>query len=445
MAHLLQKTAAGEMIRWPVRPGASVLGRAEGADLQIADGSVSSRHCEVFFEGGALRVRDLGSTNGTFIGEARAAEGVIAAGQTFRVGQVWLQFEDDAPAGPSAPPPPAAKPALSIPAIPPIPVPITRPITRLQVPAITAAEHAAAPEAPGDGDGCRRHPAAPAQWRCLKCAGDWCAPCAADGHKFGVPNAKFCPDCSSQLHDLKTILAWEQRDAVTFGQEMSRAWAYPFKGDGTMILLAGTVFFAISGFAQRYMFLIGLMIFVGTTGYWTAYAQKVASSSAQGEDEPPTWPDFSDYFQDIIIPFFQGAALFFFYLAPFFAALAWLPKDEPTTLLIAGALLLLALFLMPMAWLAVSVHESIAGLNPLFVIPSILRVPGQYSVVVILLIFVVGLNMALEWMFDRMRVPILPWLLSSFISLYFMMVMCRMLGAMYYRNRETLAWFKARR
>ena len=44
-------------------------GRSRGADIEIPvdDLSVSKRHCRLIVENGRLFVRDLGSTNGTFV------------------------------------------------------------------------------------------------------------------------------------------------------------------------------------------------------------------------------------------------------------------------------------------------------------------------------------------------------------------------------------------
>jgi hypothetical protein len=141
------------------------------------------------------------------------------------------------------------------------------------------------------------------------------------------------------------------------------------------------------------------------------------------------------------MPFFQGTALFVIYLLPFFLALWKLPEEEPLSLIIAGGLLLLALFMMPMAWLAVSMHESIAGVSPHYVLRSILRIPGQYAIVFIELVILVIINIGLGWRLDQMQIPIIPWLLNSFLGLYFMMVMCRILGVLYYLNRNRLSWF----
>jgi len=74
----------------------ATIGRADGNTFQIVETSVSGRHCEVRVRGEELVVRDLLSTNGTFIGSQRISEGVLKAGQTLRLGDVELRFEASA-------------------------------------------------------------------------------------------------------------------------------------------------------------------------------------------------------------------------------------------------------------------------------------------------------------------------------------------------------------
>jgi CheY-like chemotaxis protein len=69
------------------------IGRGDGNTFQILEGSISGRHCEVRAQGAELLVRDLVSTNGTFIGGQRISEGVVKGGQTLRLGDVELRFE----------------------------------------------------------------------------------------------------------------------------------------------------------------------------------------------------------------------------------------------------------------------------------------------------------------------------------------------------------------
>jgi CheY-like chemotaxis protein len=79
------------------------IGRAERNVFQIVETSVSGVHCEVLLRGNELAVRDLRSTNGTFIDGRTVTEGVLKPGQTLRLGEVELRLEIAAP-GPSAAP-----------------------------------------------------------------------------------------------------------------------------------------------------------------------------------------------------------------------------------------------------------------------------------------------------------------------------------------------------
>jgi len=69
------------------------IGRAGDNHFQIADDTVSSHHCEVKVRGGELWVRDMRSTNGTFVGGLTVSEGVVRFGQTFRLGNVEVLVE----------------------------------------------------------------------------------------------------------------------------------------------------------------------------------------------------------------------------------------------------------------------------------------------------------------------------------------------------------------
>jgi pSer/pThr/pTyr-binding forkhead associated (FHA) protein len=81
------------------------VGRVEDNTFQIADTSVSSHHAEIVLHGHEIAVKDLNSTNGTFINNEKISEAVLQPGQTLRFGQVELKIDDGSPV--SAPPPPA--------------------------------------------------------------------------------------------------------------------------------------------------------------------------------------------------------------------------------------------------------------------------------------------------------------------------------------------------
>ena len=98
----------------------TTIGRVEDNAFQIADPSVSSHHCEAHLRGAEVLIRDLNSTNGTFINDARVMESVLKPGQMLRLGQIELKLETDA--SPASPP---SAPATSAP--PPAPVPPAAP------------------------------------------------------------------------------------------------------------------------------------------------------------------------------------------------------------------------------------------------------------------------------------------------------------------------------
>ena len=79
----------------------TTIGRVEDNTFQIAEPSVSSHHCEVLLRGSEVLIRDLNSTNGTFINGEKVTERVIKPGQILRLGQVELRLETDAPAAPA--------------------------------------------------------------------------------------------------------------------------------------------------------------------------------------------------------------------------------------------------------------------------------------------------------------------------------------------------------
>jgi pSer/pThr/pTyr-binding forkhead associated (FHA) protein len=79
----------------------TTIGRVEDNTFQIAEPSVSSHHCEVVLKGNEVLVRDLNSTNGTFINGEKITESIIKPGQILRLGQIEMRLETDTPAAPS--------------------------------------------------------------------------------------------------------------------------------------------------------------------------------------------------------------------------------------------------------------------------------------------------------------------------------------------------------
>ncbi len=73
--------------------GPLVVGSGDGCDLVLADDTVSSRHCELFWRDGRLVLRDLGSTNGVVVDGVPVLEAFLAPGAKVKLGQTTLPLK----------------------------------------------------------------------------------------------------------------------------------------------------------------------------------------------------------------------------------------------------------------------------------------------------------------------------------------------------------------
>lgn len=83
----------------------TTIGRSDENSFQIPEGSVSGVHCEVTLQNDEISVKDLGSTNGTFIDGKKVQEGTVKHGQILRLGEIDVRFEVP---GKPVPPTPAS-------------------------------------------------------------------------------------------------------------------------------------------------------------------------------------------------------------------------------------------------------------------------------------------------------------------------------------------------
>jgi DNA-binding NtrC family response regulator len=72
------------------------VGTAEGSDLTLSDRAVSRYHLELRRRGARILVTDLGSTNGTLIGNVllQKSHALVAPGTTLRIGDTTLRIDD---------------------------------------------------------------------------------------------------------------------------------------------------------------------------------------------------------------------------------------------------------------------------------------------------------------------------------------------------------------
>ncbi len=90
---ILDGDRAGDVLSLSDRP--LRIGRKPGNDLVLADEKTSGVHAEVVLEGDRHVLRDLGSTNGTFLDGKRITEIVLTPGDEVTIGRWRVRFRSD--------------------------------------------------------------------------------------------------------------------------------------------------------------------------------------------------------------------------------------------------------------------------------------------------------------------------------------------------------------
>ncbi len=92
--HVILTVVGGKADRRQVRVRIPVLiGRSREAGLVVAHPMVSRRHCELYYDRGVLRVRDLGSLNGVYVGGRRVVDAPLPPQAEFTVGPLTLRVD----------------------------------------------------------------------------------------------------------------------------------------------------------------------------------------------------------------------------------------------------------------------------------------------------------------------------------------------------------------
>ena len=79
------------------------VGRLADNALQIDDASVSSHHAELIHQDGSYLLRDLDSTNGTFVNDEPVAEILLKPGDEVRFGRISAIYKEEENSGVSHP------------------------------------------------------------------------------------------------------------------------------------------------------------------------------------------------------------------------------------------------------------------------------------------------------------------------------------------------------
>jgi hypothetical protein len=383
MATLVANNAEASISHLSLRPGINSVGRAEGNHHVIPHASVSSRHCEIVFDDGSISVRDLGSTNGTYINDQPVQQQPLAHGQRLRFGGVEYLLE---------------APEAAVPRNNGLRVNVVQHVKTVETAAAPAVAHTA----------------------------------------------------QEAIAAIRPVMYEEP----SFYRLLPGAFGYPFNKSGVIVLVIGAILFAfldflinvstpsISGRIRITRF--SILISVISIGYLYAIMQRIIVHSAQGDDELPDFPELSEWWSDILLPFLFLLGVTLVSFGPGFALLIFSGENEALEWL-SIAMLGFGAFYFPMALLAVAVSDNFIGLSPHIVVPSMFRVFLPYTLAFAMLAGLFLLRVAGGVAIRFVPLDQLPWKIAAmlsmgFVSLYLLTVNMRVLGLLFRSYRQRLGW-----
>jgi hypothetical protein len=451
MARLVVNPGSSAAWEIPLKPGVNSLGRGAVNDFKLSDPSISSSHCQIVIGPAGASIKDLGSTNGTFVNRVPIQEMALQSGQTIHLGGLEMMFYDEeaetaALTTPSAPAPPLRVPVgrttLAVPrcaeaaaqqvatAVPPIPPSL-----------------ATAPVTATGSQNCKHHPKSPGRFFCSKCQGYFCELCVTTRAAGGVQH-KFCRHCGVECAPVQVRLSRPVQKG--FFSSVPGVFIYPFRGGGFLILFAATLVFAA---LEHFRGIFSILITITAFGYLFSFMQTIIHSTVAGDTEMPALPGMDDVFAGCFR--LLGCVLISFGLAIGLGCMAFF-SEELSGNVTVGLIAAIAFgsFYFPMALLAVAMKDSVAAANPLVVMPAIFKVPLEYLVTVLLLGTAFGFRVLGGFVltfFARdtytthsMSKLLLSIGLSAFWSffvVYLLAVNMRTLGLLYLSKKEKFGWF----
>lgn len=157
MAKLVIQTKGLPVETLELKDGINRLGRSSDNDFKIQHDTISRFHCEVDVFVDSMWVKDLDSSNGTFVNEAPVEEKVqLAEGDKLRIGDVTMEVQGaPEPQADDLPPP------------------------------------------------CSNHPEIAATMVCLQCQRTFCGACIHVLCRSGGKVLRLCPACSGHCESLE--------------------------------------------------------------------------------------------------------------------------------------------------------------------------------------------------------------------------------------------------
>lgn len=230
-----------------LKPGTFFLGRTPENDISVPAASVSSRHCQLTVSENGVGVRDLGSTNGTFVNQQPVEEQVLYPGDTVRFGDESYLLEAE-----------------------------------------TTASASGAAHSPAPGKLGLAHPVR-----------------VTTPHRPVVEN----PVHASMMQRIAAQAAAKPQ-VGSFWNELGRSFAYPFRAGGGWKLLIGTIIFAVLDFGAMFSFWVAIIGTGYLFAYIQAHITHSASGEYEPADWPGFSSWWDDIIQPCLLYLLVGACSF---------------------------------------------------------------------------------------------------------------------------------------
>ncbi|EEF62566.1 FHA domain-containing protein [Pedosphaera parvula] len=189
MAKLLIKSGDRQVQEINLKPGINRFGRNATNDHLVVDPGVSEMHCEVLVEGNFVFVRDLNSTNGTFVDKNPITESALYSGQTLKIGPVEMILD--------------------------------APVVQLAIPELPRPEAPAPVHSDKLSDGyaaCLNHGNRHAVWECTSCTRCFCDHCVRKLRRVGGAYIKLCSACSNPVELTPWAAMMKKKKKSMFGK-----------------------------------------------------------------------------------------------------------------------------------------------------------------------------------------------------------------------------------
>ena len=153
-----------------LKSGVNRIGRNQTNDIVLPYSEVSSFHCEILVDKEFIFVRDMNSSNGTFVNGDAVNDTALYSGQVLQIADVRMELQAE---------------EIRI-ALPDIPKPEVPP------------EMVVASTVLADGEpSCLSHSLRHAIWECPSCTRLYCDECIRKLRRVGGNELKLCPSCSN--------------------------------------------------------------------------------------------------------------------------------------------------------------------------------------------------------------------------------------------------------